>query len=204
MRNRFNGFYPLRKTVETVRRPSSAATTPLKRGVNEIGNPAPSRDMKICGLDRSTVIPQNASRKIAMKRKSLNSLAVVACLLTAISTYAYMPPEDKIGKKYWESLDAKAKPVFLMGFRHGTGPELKGPPPGYVNEEKTKRGSLVFHAEQFPKLIEKVDAFYKVKENERVCIRYAVEVSLMEISGKPKEEIDNFLKVARSLAGTAY
>src|SRR2546425_13252876 len=46
---------------------------------------------EICGLDRSTVIPQNASRKIAMKRKSMNSLAVVACLLTAISTYAYMP-----------------------------------------------------------------------------------------------------------------
>src|SRR5438034_272343 len=96
-----------------------------------------------------------------MKRKSLDSLVVALCLLTAVSAYALMPPEDKIGKQYWESLDAKTKPVFLAGFRHATGPLLKGAPPGFVSGEKVKGGVTVFTAQHFPKLIEKVDAFYK-------------------------------------------
>ena len=43
-RNRFNGFSPAWKTVETVSDPGQALATPLKRGVNEkFFPPTPSK-----------------------------------------------------------------------------------------------------------------------------------------------------------------
>jgi len=107
-----------------------------------------------------------------------------------------MLPEDKLTKKFWDSLDAKAKPIFLMGYRHGAGPQPGAP--------ETKRGFLVLSAEHFPKVIEKLDAFYKDKDNEHVRIKLAIDIALMEMTSKPKAEIDALLKKAREEVLTSF
>jgi hypothetical protein len=112
------------------------------------------------------------------------------------AAHAFMLPEDKLTKKYWDSLDAKTKPIFLMGYRHGTGPEPGAP--------ETKRGFLVLSAEHFPRVIEKLDAFYKDKDNEHVRIRLAIQIALMEMTSKPKAEIDALLKKAREEILTSF
>src|SRR5262245_25870878 len=98
-----------------------------------------------------------------MKTHLYLTLLIVAFVSAA---HAFMLPEDKLTKKYWDTLDAKTKPIFLMGYRHGTGPGPGAP--------ETKRGFLVLSAEHFPKVIEKLDTFYKDKDNEDVRIRLAV------------------------------
>jgi hypothetical protein len=55
-----------------------------------------------------------------------------------------------------------------------------------------------------PKNFVRIDAFYKVSENENVCLRYAVTVGLMEMYDEPKEKIDKILKKAREFVYTAY
>jgi len=109
---------------------------------------------------------------------------------------AFMLPEDKLTKKFWDSLDAKTKPIFLMGYRHGTGPQPGAP--------ETKRGFLVLSAEHFPKLIEKLDAFYNDKDNQYVRISLAIQIALMDMSSKPKAEIDTLLKKAREEVYTSF
>jgi hypothetical protein len=112
------------------------------------------------------------------------------------AAHAFMLPEDKLTKKFWDSLDAKTKPIFLMGYRHGTGLQPGAP--------ETNRGFLVLSAEHFPKIIEKLDAFYKDKDNEYVRIKLAIDIALMEMTSKPKAEIDALLKRAREEVVTSF
>ena len=126
----------------------------------------------------------------------LHTILLIAAFCLVSAAHAFMLPEDKLTKKFWDSLDAKTKPIFLMGYRHGTGPQPGAP--------ETKRGFLVMSAEHFPKVIEKLDAFYKDKDNEHVRIRLAVEIALMEMTSKPKAEIDVRLKKAREEVRTSF
>src|SRR5713101_5276431 len=56
VRNRFNGFDSLRKTVETVPRSPATRNTPLKRGVNERRYLAPRRE-DLASLKERECIP---------------------------------------------------------------------------------------------------------------------------------------------------
>jgi len=114
-------------------------------------------------------------------------LAILICAFGLMNNvYAFGLPEDLLSKSYWDNLDAKTKPVFLMGYRHGVGLISGNPEP--------KSRSLALRAKDFPKIIEKLDTFYSNKENEHVHIRLAIHIALMEMTGKPKAEIDALLK----------
>jgi hypothetical protein len=83
-----------------------------------------------------------------------------------------------------------------MGYRHGTGLISGAPEP--------KKRSLSLRPEDFPKIIEKTDIFYKNKENEHVLIRLAIHIALMEMAGKPTSEIDALLKKSRQGLFTGF
>ena len=126
----------------------------------------------------------------------LNLLMLVATASVITAAQAFMLPEDTLRKKFWDGLDAKTKPIFLMGYRHGTGPQPGAP--------ETKQGFLILSAEHFPKVIEKLDAFYSNKDNEHVRIKVAIQIALMEMTTKPKAEIDALLKKAREEVHTSF
>jgi hypothetical protein len=125
-----------------------------------------------------------------------SSLVLAVALALDGTAHAFMLPEDTIGKQFWDTLDSRTKPIFLMGFRHGTGPQPGAP--------ETSRGFLVLSASHFPKLIERLDTFYAIKDNKDVCLRLAIQISVMQMSGKPQSEIDDLTKKARDLIRTGY
>jgi hypothetical protein len=104
-------------------------------------------------------------------------------------------PEDVLEKSYWSSLDQKAKAAFLLGFRVGAGQTAfaKEYMPFAVPERQ-----LALSADQIPKLILGIDNFYRDPENAYVYLYSAMEISLMQLTGAPKEEIAIVLKKART------
>jgi hypothetical protein len=112
------------------------------------------------------------------------SIMTVLCL-TACCECAFMFPEDKLLKTYWQSLTAKAKHIFLMGYRTGTGPA----------SEKAQRmpevppGFLVLSAKHFDEIIKLVDSFYEDAENQYVRVGGAIEIALMKMQKKSPDEI---------------
>ena len=97
-------------------------------------------------------------------------------------------PDDTIGNCYWNALDAKTKVAFLQGFRLGTG----------LNTFGTPQSPRTLDFRNIPKIISEIDAFYKVAENEHVYLRDAIEVCLMQVLLRPKEDIADALNRARS------
>src|SRR5438445_11658529 len=102
-------------------------------------------------------------------------LGIFACL----AGYADSPtPEDLLGKAYWDTLDIKSKPVFLMGFRHGAGLNTFG------------KTNLTLNEHEIPKIVPLIDSFYKVTDNRGVYLRSAIEICLMKLLDKLQAEIE--------------
>ena len=110
-----------------------------------------------------------------------------------------MLPEDKLPKKYWESLTAKEKNVFLMGYRTGTGPSEK-----VTQMPEVPPGFLVLSEKHFDEIIKLVDTFYKDAENKDVRVAGAIEISLMKMQKKSQEDISKRLKQERDLIRTGF
>ena len=115
-------------------------------------------------------------------------LFIFLALSFSFNSYGGTPKkEDALANQYWTSLDTDAKTVFLVGFRHSAGPVF------HINQ----REPLRLDQEDISKLIPLIDSFYKSSENKDVYLRFAVEVCLMQIMGKPKAEINEVTKTAR-------
>src|SRR6266511_2829618 len=125
-----------------------------------------------------------------MKTISILALWCVAALCVS----GFMLPEDKLPKKYWESLTAKEKNVFLMGYRTGTGPSEK-----VTQMPEVPPGFLVLSEKHFDEIIKLVDTFYKDAENKDVRVAGAIEISLMKMQKKSQEDISKRLKQERDL-----
>jgi len=131
----------------------------------------------------------------------LHSFLMASFLGFSIARAALPVREDVLDKSYWNTLDEKTKPVFLMGFGSGAGhyPFQTARMPSEMEAKY-----LSFFFEEIPKLVPAIDAFYKDRKNDDVYLRSAIEICLMQLqaTGVSKEEIAAAIKNARTLRAT--
>jgi hypothetical protein len=123
-----------------------------------------------------------------MQTHHLITLASVFACTILRAEAGFLFPEDAIGKDYWQSLDPKARIVFLTAYRHGQGPKI---------DINAKPPFQVLATGQFPALVAKLDKFYQTPENQHVFLSAAIRISFMEMSGKPQADIDQAIEQAR-------
>jgi hypothetical protein len=130
----------------------------------------------------------------------MKTLSIVALVcIAALCVSGFMFPEDKLPKKYWESLTAKEKHIFLMGYRTGTGPSEK-----VARMPEVPPGFLVLSEKHFDTIVQLVDAFYEDGDNKNVRVGGAIEIALMNMQKKSQEDISKRLKQERELIYTAF
>jgi len=118
-------------------------------------------------------------------------LLFVALYCVATSCSALMCPEDTIGLSTWKSWSEKEKTVFMFGFRLGSGSPVHTAP-------ATTDKRLILNQEDFPKLLKRVDFLFADKANEKLTIRAAIEIALMELRGASKKLVAQMLESERT------
>ncbi len=127
----------------------------------------------------------------------MKSIIIFFSLLVGLTAYADLPPqEDLLDKKYWSTLDEKAKPAFLMGFRYGGGCQTIDI---FMNTDQFQERLKHLNTHTVPGVVSAIDAFYKAEDNAHVYLRSAIEAGLMQIIGNPKMEIEKFTNKAREV-----
>jgi hypothetical protein len=93
---------------------------------------------------------------------------------------AALPVDADVNRDYWNKLDEKSKSAFLTGYRiasfHGVSRHL--------------------YPEQMAKLIPLIDALYKAHPDPNLLVQSVIEISLMQLDGRPPEEIDVAIRQA--------